>query len=76
MTGEGLHKAARSDRPGFVVAPDQENDTAQQHGSRQQKPGPEQNWPMQGLAQFGTTHQQDKEPGEVVVKLRIRHALG
>ena len=30
---------------------------------------------MQGLAQLGTTYQQDKESGEVVVKLRIGHAL-
>ena len=31
---------------------------------------------MQGLAQLGTAHQQDKEPGEVVVTLRVGHALG
>ena len=31
---------------------------------------------MQGLAQLGTTHQQDKEPGEVVVKLLVGNPLG
>ena len=75
MPGKGLRKTERSDRPGFVVAPNQEDDTAQQHGSRQQEPSPEQRRQIRGLAQLGTTYQQDKEPGEVVVKLRVGHAL-
>ena len=75
MTGEGLRKTERSDQPGFVVAPNQAGDTAQQHGSRQQEPVPEQRCQMQGLAQLGTTYQQDKESGEAVVKLRLGHAL-
>jgi hypothetical protein len=76
MTGEGLRKTERSNRPGFVVAPNEEDDTAQQHGNWQHEPGPEKRCQRQCLAQLGTTHQQDKEPGEVVIKLRVGDPLG
>ena len=40
ITGEGLCKPEQSDRPGFVIAPNQEDDTASQYRNRQQESDP------------------------------------
>lgn len=66
MTGKCLRKTERSEWPGFVIAPDQENDTAQQHGSRQQEPGPERKLPRQG----------DTSKGELLAVIWARYVAG
>src|SRR5437879_11530082 len=71
-TGEGLRKTERSDRPGFVVAPNEEHDTAQQHGSWQHEPGPEKRCQMHGLAQRSEEHTSElQSPMYLVCRLLL-----
>jgi len=73
---ECLDETERADRPRVMVTPDEEIDACGEQSPGQKKLRPSPEWRRQGLAQLAETDDEDQHTSEMVVKLRIGHALG
>jgi len=73
---ERLNETERADRPSFMVTPDEEIEACGEQSPRQKKLSPSPEWCRQRMAQLAETDDEDQQTGEMVVKLRIGHALG
>jgi len=72
---ERFHETERADRPSFTVTPDEEVQAYGEQSSRQKKPSPSPERRCQRLAQLAQADDQNQYSNEMMVKLRIGHAL-
>ena len=76
--GEGLNKTERSDRPRFMIAPDQREMTAAHvnmaAGRRSLAQAQGRHMPRLGC-NSAQPYDEDKDAGEVMIKLRVGNAL-
>src|SRR3989475_8346870 len=66
---ERLDETERADRPGLVIAPDQQETSRSEHRHRQQKTKAGEGGERQGIPEFAEDNKEKKHPGGVEVKI-------